>query len=127
MISKWFWIIFIVLNSSESTSTVFKEKTSMKTYSIVDLIENSPLNTRIVTFDDQWKNETNKIILLNLNGFEKEMFSIVNGTVLTSSSIDREEMIEKKRCLDPLYCLIELHFIVNDAAEYWIVPIHIVE
>ena len=99
----------------------------MKTYSIVDLIENSPLHTRVITFDDQWKSDKNKIILLNLNGFEKEMFSISNRSLFTSSPIDREEMIEKKRCLDPLYCLIELHLIVNDAVEYWIVPIHIVE
>ena len=128
MICRWIFFFSIVLKLSYGgSSNVVSEKTSMKTYPLVDLLENSPLHTKVITVDDQWKTEKNKIILLNLNGFEKEMFSVINGSIFTLNQIDREEMIEKKRCLDHLYCLIELHFIVNDAIEYWIVPIHIIE
>lgn len=127
MISQWILFFGMVLNLSSGTSTILKDKTTMRTYPVVDLMENSPIETRVMTFDKRWSNEKNKIILLNLNGYEKSMFSLINGSLFTSSPIDREEMVEKKRCLDPLYCLIEVHLIVNDAIEYWIVPIHILE
>ena len=68
-----------------------------------------------------------KLILLNLSGFETNLFEIRNESILTINSIDREEFLTKKRCFDSEDCLIELHILVNNGEEYWIIPIHILE
>ncbi len=103
-------------------------KISITNYPIVDLIENSPLNTLVISLS-RITNLTNstKLILLNLNGFETNLFSIINGSIYTIHSIDREEFIDKQYCLDNLYCKIEIHILVNDGNGYWIIPIHIIE
>jgi len=103
-------------------------KISITNYPTVDLLENSPLNTFVVSLS-RLTNLTNstKLVLLNLNGYETTMFSIINGSIYTINSIDREEFIEKQYCLDNLYCKIEIHILVNDGNGYWIIPIHIIE
>lgn len=103
------------LNSSNAGGQV-------KTYPIVDLEENSPLDGFVHRFETK-----RKLVLLDLNGFEREFFKVEKNFVRLQRNVDREEMLEKKRCFDENYCLIELHFIVDDGLSYWILPIHIVE
>ena len=38
-----------------------------------------------------------------------------------------EQFLIEKRCFDRSFCLIELHILVNDGFQYWIIPIHIIE
>jgi hypothetical protein len=103
-------------------------KTSLTNYPIVDLFENSPLNTLVVSLKELINNSnSSKLVLLNLNGYELNKFSLINESIFTISDIDREEFLEKKYCLDHFYCKIELHILVNDGFEYWIIPIHIIE
>jgi hypothetical protein len=104
-------------------------KISITNYPTIDLVENCPLHTLVVSLSRLNTNltSTTKLVLLNLNGFESNMFSIINGSIYTVHSIDREEFIDKQYCLDNLYCKIEIHILVNDGNGYWIIPIHIVE
>lgn len=95
----------------------------IKTYPIIDLLENSPLNTFIVEITQS----SNKLNLLNINRFETKLFSLKNGSIYTKDLIDREEFIDQQYCLNKRYCKIELQILVDDGLAYWIVPIHIVE
>ncbi|CAF4266507.1 unnamed protein product, partial [Adineta steineri] len=72
------------------------------------------------------KNEM-KLILLNLSGFERNYFEIKNENLYTINEIDREDFLNSKKCFDRSYCLIELHILVNDGQQYWVIPIHIVD
>ena len=104
--------------------------TSIKTYPTIDVRENVPLNSEVIELKSnngvgrgRWK-----LILLNLAGFESMYFGLNDENVLqTRHSIDREEFLQAKRCFDRLFCLIELHILVNDGEEYLVIPIHIVE
>ena len=104
--------------------------TSIKTYPTIDVRENVPLNSEVIELKSsngvgrgRWK-----LILLNLAGFESMYFGLNEENVLqTRHSIDREEFLQAKRCFDRLFCLIELHILVNDGEEYLVIPIHIVE
>jgi hypothetical protein len=104
--------------------------TSIKTYPTIDVRENVPLNSEVIELKSsnsvgrsRWK-----LILLNLAGFESVYFGLNDANVLqTRHSIDREEFLQAKRCFDRLFCLIELHILVNDGEEYLVIPIHIVE
>ncbi|CAF4194172.1 unnamed protein product, partial [Rotaria sp. Silwood2] len=109
-------ILCIIIKSSYSNPLI-------KTYPIVDLLENSPLNTFVI----ELTNSSNKLILINLNEFETKLFSIINGNIYTKDFIDREEFIDKKYCLDKFYCKIELQILVDDGIAYWIIPVHIVD
>ena len=99
--------------------------TLTKTYPTVDLKENCPINTNVLQLTNEVKNL--KLILLNLGGFETNLFSIRNENIFTMNEIDREQFIGEKRCFDRSYCLIELHILVNDGEQYWVIPIHIIE
>lgn len=115
------FLLFVVIKLSFS-------KTSLITYPIVDLLENSPLNTFVISLNSSLNmNNSTKLILLNLNGYESNLFSIINGNIYTKNSIDREEFLREKYCLDNSYCKIEIHILVNDGLAYWIIPIHIIE
>ena len=98
--------------------------TVMKTYSVINLLENTPVNTLVKRLED---GVTMKMKMLNVNGYETELFSLRNGSIHTSSQIDREDLLKKRRCLDELYCLIELQVIIDDGRIYLIIPIHVVE
>ena len=100
--------------------------TSIKTYPTIDLKENAPINTNVL---DLRSNVTDKLklVLLNLGGFETNLFTIKNESIYTINEIDREQFLAEKRCFDRSYCLIEVHVLVNDGEQYWVVPIHIVE
>jgi len=104
-------------------------KTSIITYPLVDLIENSPINTSIIslTSSSSLKLNKRKYVLLNINEYETDKFEIRNENIYTKNEIDREEFIEKNYCLNNSYCQIEVHIIVNDGLEYIIIPIHIIE
>ena len=95
---------------------------SIKTYPTIDLKENIPLNTKVIELKTK-----SKLVLLNLSEFEKNLFSIINESIYTINIIDREQLIGEKRCFDRLYCLIELHILVNDGQQYRVIPIHILE
>jgi hypothetical protein len=102
--------------------------TSIKTFPTINLRENVPIQTKVINLmenEDEMKKY--KLILLNLGGFETNLFEIKNENILTKSEIDREQLIGEKRCFDRLYCLIELHILVNDGQQYWVIPIHIIE
>lgn len=114
------FILLMIIKSSLST-------TSIKTYPTVNLTENVPINTKVVKLIEENIKIKYKLILLNLVGYEINYFEIKNETIYTINEIDREEFLSKKRCFDPLNCLIELHILVNDGKEYWIIPIHIIE
>ena len=104
--------------------------TSIKTYPTIQLRENCPINTIVLQLVEEKRNEDNegmKLILLNLSGFEVNLFEIKNRSISTINEIDRERLISEKRCLDRSYCLIELHILVNDGEQYWVIPIHIIE
>jgi len=109
-------ILFCFVKVSLST-------TSIKTYPTVNLRENCPINSHVITLEGKEM----KLILLNLGGFETNLFVIVNSSIYTINEIDREQFIGEKRCFDRLYCLIEIHILVNDGQQYWVVPIHIIE
>jgi hypothetical protein len=111
-------ILFYLINYSFST-------TSIRTYPTVELKENVPINTHIISIGE---NKTKlKFVLLNLGGFETNLFVIKNESIYTINEIDREQFIIEKRCFDRLYCLIEVHILVNDGQQYWVIPIHIIE
>lgn len=99
--------------------------TLTKSYPTIDIKENIPINTNIFQLTREVKNL--KLVLLNLGGFETNLFEIKNENIYTINEIDREKLIGEKRCFDRLYCLIELHILVNDGEEYWVIPIHIIE
>ncbi len=104
--------------------------TSIKTYPTVNLRENVPINTNVIQLikdEEKFEMKQLKLILLNLGGYETNLFEIKNDIIYTINEIDREQFIGEKRCFDRLYCLIELHILVNDGQQYWVVPIHIVE
>ncbi|CAF0976847.1 unnamed protein product [Rotaria sordida] len=109
-------ILNVIIKSSYSNPLI-------KSYPIIDLLENSPLNTFVI----ELTNSSNKLILINLNEFETKLFSIINGNIYTKNLIDREEFLDKKYCLDKFYCKIELQILVDDGLAYWIIPIHIVD
>lgn len=106
-------------------------KTSIVTHPKVELVENVPLNSLVVSFSSftttRRRNESNKMVLLNLNGYEKEMFLLMNETIYTKEEIDREEFVLKGYCRNEMNCQIEIHILVNDGEGYWIIPIDIVE
>ncbi|CAF5040533.1 unnamed protein product [Rotaria sp. Silwood1] len=111
-------LLFILIKTSLLT-------TLTKTYPTIDLKENIPINTNILQLTKEVKNL--KLILLNLGGFETNLFSINNENLFTINEIDREKLLGEKRCFDRSYCLIELHILVNDGEQYWVIPIHIIE
>ncbi len=115
-----FLIIFIKLSLST---------TSIKTYPTVNLTENVPINTNVIQLisDENIEMRKLKLILLNLGGFETNYFEIKNENILTKNVIDREQFVGEKRCFDRNYCLIEVHILVNDGEQYWVIPIHIIE
>ncbi len=114
----YLFLLIIIVESSLST-------TSIKTYPTVNLTENVPINTNVIKLitDEQRL----KLILLNLGGFETNLFEIKNESLYTTNEIDREQFVGEKRCFDRLYCLIEVHILVNDGQQYWVIPIHIIE
>jgi hypothetical protein len=101
--------------------------TSIKTFPTINLRENIPIHTKVVNLMLNEEMKKSKLILLNLGGFETNLFEIKNETILTINEIDREQLLIEKRCFDRLYCLIELHILVNDGQQYWVIPIHIIE
>jgi hypothetical protein len=101
-------------------------KTSVTNYPTVDLLENSPLNTIVIQLIKSNMKQS-KLVLLNMAGFESNTFSVINGSIYTTNLIDREQFINEKRCFDRLYCVIELHILVDDGFAYWVIPIHIIE
>ena len=117
MFFKLFILIYLIQSSFSTTS--------IKTYPTVELKENVPINTQVISFGE---NQTKlKLVLLNLGGFETNLFVIKNESIYTINEIDREQFLIEKRCFDRLYCLIEVHILVNDGQQYWVIPIHIVE
>jgi hypothetical protein len=97
--------------------------TSVKTYETIELKENIPINSRVIDL----KLNKSKLILLNLGGFELNLFEIRNESIYTINEIDREKLVGEKRCFDRSYCLIELHILVDDGNQYLVIPIHILE
>jgi hypothetical protein len=94
-------------------------------YPTVDLLENVPINTLVLRLTQETRKH--KLVLLNMSGFESNMFSVVNGSVYTTNVIDREQLVAEKRCLDRLSCTLGLHVLVDDGLAYWVIPVHVVE
>ncbi|CAF0980028.1 unnamed protein product [Adineta steineri] len=101
--------------------------TSIKTYSTINIKENVKINTKIYEFSEPNNKNEMKLILLNLSGFERNYFEIKNQDLYTINEIDREDFLNSKKCFDRSYCLIELHILVNDGQQYWVIPIHIID
>ena len=98
--------------------------TSIRTYGTVEVHENIPTGTNIVSLQEQ----SAKFYLLNLSGFERRFFEVQRGgSVVVREPIDREEFLQSKRCFDRSYCVIELHVLVDDGQQYVVIPVHIVE
>jgi hypothetical protein len=107
-----------------TASTGTSRDVSVHTLPLVDLLENSAWKSTVVVLDSSTRTAT----VLNLHGFERDMFSVIDGRLVTSSDIDREAIVDKKQCSNATYCLIEVHLLVmGDALAYCIVPVHIVE
>lgn len=113
-------ILLLIIKSSIS-------KTSLITYPIVNLIENSPINSEVVSLKSSIDINKRKYKLLNINEYERKKFEIKNEKIYIKNEIDRGEFVDKKYCFDNSYCQIELHIIVNNGLEYIIIPIHIIE
>ncbi len=116
----YLFLLIIIVKSSLST-------TSIKTYPTVNLTENVPINTNVIKLIDNNEIKSLKLILLNLSGYETNLFEIKNENIYTINQIDREQFIGDKKCFDRLFCLIEIHILVNDGQQYWVIPIHIIE
>ena len=98
--------------------------TSIRTYGTVEVHENVPVGTTIVSVQEQGA----KFYLLNLSGFERRYFEVQRGgSVVVREPIDREEFLQSKRCFDRSHCLLELHILVDDGQQYVVIPVHIVE
>src|ERR1700722_12689846 len=91
-------IWFLLIEVSQSTTVVTN-------YPTVDLVENSPLNSFVAQLTSEATKY--KLILLNMGGFESNLFSVINGSIYTRNVIDREQMITEKRCFDRSSCIIE--------------------
>jgi hypothetical protein len=123
MVGQWLslvWVLFAAGRQDVCSTTL------ITTYPTVDLLENSPVNT-LVSHLRVSESARSKMMLLNMMGFESEMFTIVNGSLCTASVIDREQLIDEKRCSDRFYCLVEIHILVDDGLAYWVIPVHVVE
>ena len=124
MVVRWLslvWVLFTAGREDVCSTTL------ITTYPTVDLLENSPLNTLVTHLRVSEAAARSKMMLLNMVGFESEMFAIVNGSLCTASVIDREQLIDEKRCSDRFYCLVEIHILVDDGLAYWVIPVHVVE
>lgn len=117
-------IIILILLFYKIKSSYLNRTPIIKSYEVIDLLENSPLNTFVIGLEEYSKS---KLILLNINEFETKYFSMINGNIYTKNLIDREEFLNKKYCLNKFYCQIELHVFINNGLAYLIIPIHIVE
>ena len=114
-------VLIVVMISSISTTT------SIRTFERVELRENVPLNTTVMNLKMTNEKKTKKMVLLNLSGFETNLFEIRGDKLQTKSPIDHEEFVERKWCFDRLNCLIELHLLINDGEEYWVIPFHVID
>src|ERR1700722_7520636 len=94
-------ILLILVKSSLST-------TSIKTYPTVNLTENVPINTNVIKLINEEEKfgemKHLKLILLNLGGFETNLFEIKNENIYTINEIDREQFLIEKRCFDRSFC-----------------------
>lgn len=97
--------------------------TRIKSYSTIEIQENVEVGKELVNLNEKEK----KKVLLNLNGFETNYFELQNDRVVTKHWIDREEFVQRKYCYEKGACLIELHLLINNGDEYWIIPIQILE
>lgn len=115
-------ILFLIKNC--------RSKIVVQTSSTINLIENTPVKTFVVSLNELVnfnKHQKQRFELLNLNGYERKYFRIENETIYTNDWIDREEFLEKNFCSNEFYCQIELHILTNDNSFYLIIPIHILE
>ena len=117
----WLFLLILVEESQAMAS--------IKTYSTVELRENVEIGSEVIQLmnEEELRRRKTKMLLLNLSGFETNYFELHNEKIRTINRIDREDFLRKKYCFDPERCLIELHLLINNGEEYWIIPIHIVE
>jgi hypothetical protein len=104
-------------------------KTSIRTSSMVEMKENVSVGSEVVDLNLIDAKKKMKISLLEVNGYEMKYFR-VNGEekkIFTVDVVDREEFLARKFCFNRLFCSIELHLLINDGEEYWIIPIHLIE
>ena len=99
MLTVRLWILFILVKCLHCQPII-------ETFSTVDLLENSQLNTFVIQLIEQLTsvdNSSTKLVRLNLSGFERDLFSIIHGSLYTKGAIDREEMLAKKYCMNKFY------------------------
>ena len=104
-------------------------KTSIRTSLTVELQENVLIGSEVVDLNVLDGKKKMKISLLEVNGYEQKYFQVNSDAkkIFTRDSIDREEFLLRKYCFNRLFCSIELHLLINDGEEYWIIPIHLIE
>lgn len=104
-------------------------KTSIRTSLTVELRENVVIGSEVVDLNVLAGKTKLKISLLEVNGYEAKYFRVNSDEkkIFTRDSIDREEFLSRKYCFNRLFCSIELHLLINDGEEYWIIPIHLLE
>ena len=104
-------------------------KTSIRTSLTVELKENVVIGSEVVDLNVVDGKTKLKISLLEVNGYELKYFQVNSEEkkIFTRHSIDREEFLSRKYCFNRLFCSIELHLLINDGEEYWIIPIHLLE
>lgn len=104
-------------------------KTSIRTSLTVELRENVVIGSEVVDLNVLDGKTKLKISLLEVNGYEAKYFRVNSDEkkIFTRDSIDREEFLSRKYCFNRLFCSIELHLLINDGEEYWIIPIHLLE
>ncbi|CAF0749013.1 unnamed protein product [Didymodactylos carnosus] len=86
--------------------------------------KNSPIGTHVVDLTS----DQNKIMLLNMSGFELNYFTLnkTDNSIRITKLIDREQFVNDHYC-DRQQCLVELHLLVQDGLKYWVIPLHIVD
>jgi hypothetical protein len=121
-------LLLLLLLLSMGVGLSWTTTTSIRSYSAVAVRENVPIGSEIVDLTKMNARKM-KIDLLNVSGFETEYFQVDSSAsgVRSKSSIDREALVASRRCFDRSYCSIELHLLVNDGEEYWVVPVHVLE
>ncbi|CAF1115721.1 unnamed protein product [Didymodactylos carnosus] len=116
MIFIQFYFILIIVYVVNSTS--------ITNYPVVNIKENAPVDTLVI----QLPVDQNKIMLLNMSGFELNYLTLnkSDNSIRIKKLIDREQFVNDHYC-DKQQCLVELHLLVQDGLKYWVIPLHILD
>lgn len=96
---------------------------------MVEVRENALIGSELGDLNSIDAKKKMTMSLLQVNGFETTYFRVNadEKKIFVVETIDREEFLARKFCLNRLFCSIELHLLINDGEEHWIIPVHLIE